>query len=417
MIQATTSLRKIAQLRKRIWVIQGGQGAGKTYSILVILINHALSNPDKEIFIASQELTKMRITVIKDFVNILKAVGVYDQNAFTGGTFYRFKNNSFIKFIGLDKEDIGKGLRSDIVFLNEANKTNFETYRELTSRAKRIIIDFNPNNEFWAHTDVIRRDDCDYLVLTYKDNELISPQEKHEIELNKVRAFHDPNLDKYDFDSNIKSKYWRNKWNVYGLGVIGSNPNRIFEWDEISDEDYQKIKGKRYYGVDWGSVDPWGILEAKYYDGAIYFHELNYQSENELKLSLTPSELQQVSKDDEGLVGWNFRRLKIPKNEYIICDDNRESKIIALRQSGWDYACKAIKGPGSIIEGIELLEKVKVYYTHSSNNLRSEAQNYSRKVDRYGIILEEPEDKNNHLIDPCRYIAQFLRGNGIIKLI
>ena len=84
----------------------------------------------------------------------MKSFCIFNKTEFTDGTLYRFSNGSFIKFIGLDKADIGKGLRSDIVYINECNKVNFETYRELTSRAKRIIVDFNPNNKFWFHDEV-----------------------------------------------------------------------------------------------------------------------------------------------------------------------------------------------------------------------------------------------------------------------
>lgn len=416
-IKPTTALRKISRLKKRTWVIQGGQGAGKTINILLLIINHAEQHADKEIFIASAELTKMRITVIKDFIKILKSVGIYDQNSFTSGTLYRFRSGSFIKFIGLDKEDIGKGLRSDIVFINEANKIPFETYRELTSRAKRVIIDYNPNNEFWAHTEVINRPDSDYLTLTYLDNEQLSPQERTEIEMNKIKAFHNPDLEDYDFEANVKSKYWRNKWNIYGLGLMGSNPHRIFEWTEIPDYDYQQLQAKKYYASDWGVVDPWGVLEGKYYDGALYFHELNYASENKIKESLTPTEREQVTAMEEGLVKWWFERLGVDKNGEIVCDDNRPGKVVALRDGGFDYAFTAAKGPGSILDGIDLLEKLKVYYTASSTNLKYEQENYSRKTDRYGIVLEEPEDINNHLIDPARYIATYLRSEGIIKVI
>ena len=103
-MKPTRALRKVCQLKKRIWVIQGGQGAGKTISILIVLINHASSNKDKQIFICSKELTKMRITVIKDFVMVMKSLGVYDDNNFTADTLYRFKSGSFIKFIGLGNE-------------------------------------------------------------------------------------------------------------------------------------------------------------------------------------------------------------------------------------------------------------------------------------------------------------------------
>jgi len=101
----------------------------------------------------------------------------------------------------------------------------------------------------------------------------------------------------------------------------------------------------------------------------------------------------------------------------IVCDNNRPLKIIALRNAGYEYAIAAVKGAGSIIDGISLLSGLKVYYTASSTNLKYEQENYSRMVDRYGIVLEEPEDNNNHLMDPARYGAEFLRSQGIIKTI
>lgn len=416
MLKPTTALRKIARLFKRIWVIQGGQGAAKTFSILIILINHARNKSGREIFIASAELSKMRITVIKDFVKIMKALGFYNDRRFKGDTLYEFENGSFIKFIGLDKEDIGKGLRSDVVFINEANKIQFETYRELTSRAKRVILDFNPNGEFWAHTEVLTREDAELLVLTSEDNEFLSEQERHEIRLYKEKAYISPDLPKYDVDNNIKSKYWRNKWIIYGLGQIGMSPNRIFFWEEIPDEVYHKIDAVRYLGVDWGTVDPWGILEIKYYDGALYLHELNYLSENELRERMTPEERERISKSEEGIVRWMFEdKLKVDKKCNMICDNNRPLKIQTLWEIGYDYATAAPKPPGSIIDGIGILNDVPVYYTTSSANLKHEIENYEREVDRYGKVLDEPIDAHNHLCDPARYVALWMVIMEIIK--
>jgi len=355
---------------------------------------------------------------MKDFIKILRELGIYEEVRISD-TLFRFPSGSFIKFIGLDKEDIGKGLRCDIVFINEANKVSFETYRELTSRAKRVILDFNPNAEFWAHVEVVTREDAEFLILTYKDNEFLSYQELKEIERYSQLAYHDPDLENRETPSNIKSKYWLNKWHVYGLGIIGTNPNRIFFWNEIPDADYHKLVSKKYYGVDWGTVDPWGIIEAKYYDGAIYLHELNYLSENQIKESLSPRELQSLhnpeDQENQTLVKWYFNKLGIEKKSYVICDTNRPMKILALHQAGYNYAVEAPKPPGSIIDGIDLLSEIKVYYTSSSANLRYEQENYSRQVDRYGIVLEEPEDLNNHLTDPARYVALFLVLMGIIK--
>ena len=50
-IKTTTALKKISSLKKRIWGIQGGQGAGKTYAILLILLNFALGNLLRALFL------------------------------------------------------------------------------------------------------------------------------------------------------------------------------------------------------------------------------------------------------------------------------------------------------------------------------------------------------------------------------
>jgi len=423
MVKTTKALRKIAGLTKRIKVIQGGQGAGKTFAILILLINYASGNEGKDIYIASAELSKMRTTVVKDAITILRAFGLYEKVECTGIKNGRpviyFPNNSVITFIGLDKEDIGKGLRSDVIFLNEANKTSFETYRELTSRAKQVFIDFNPNNEFWAHKEVLNRDDAQFLILTYKDNEHLAKTEIKEIELNRERAYINPELENPDKPENVKSKYYQNKWHVYGLGKVGSNPNRIFFWDSVEVEQYNNITGVTYYGVDWGAVDPMAIVEVKYYDGAIYIKELNYKSENQIRESLTSEQNKMLNQDDEGLVKWLFSRLNIDKSKPVVCDSNRPNKISALRDMGWDYAISAgaVKVKGSILDGVDIINGLQVFYTRDSKNIEMEQKNYSRKEDRFGVVLEEPADEYNHLMDAIRYVVLIMRREGVIKSI
>jgi phage terminase large subunit len=118
---------------------------------------------------------------------------------------------------------------------------------------------------------------------------------------------------------------------------------------------------------------------------------------------------------EEGLIKWLFAQKDINKNRPIICDNNRVEKIKALRSMGFDYALRATKTKGSILDGIDILNGLEVYYTQDSKNIENEQKNYSRVIDRYGVVLEEPEDKNNHLMDAVRYIVLFLRKEGIIK--
>lgn len=271
MLKSTTALKKISSLKKKIKVVQGGQGAGKTIAILLIVINHAALHKDKEIIIASAELTKMRLTVIKDFIKLMKDADLYNESSFIAGTLYRFPNGSFIKFIGLDKEDVGKGFRGDVFFLNEGDKTDFETYREIASRFKNIYIDFNPNVEFWVHREIVTRDDCDFLKLTFLDNEMLDEHERSEILRYKQLG--------YDDKGNIINKYWANKWRVYGLGEIGGIDGCVFEDWEIINE-LPKEARLLYYGCDFGfAVSKFAVVGIYQYNGSFILHELVYKTD------------------------------------------------------------------------------------------------------------------------------------------
>lgn len=400
MIQQTTALRKIQNLKKRIWCIQGGQGSAKTFSILIFLINHANRKPNKEIFIVSEELSKMRITVIKDFVKLIKEIGL--NITFTGGTFARFPNGSFIKFLGLDKEDIGKGLRSDIVFINEANKVKFEAYRELTSRAKRVILDYNPNNRFWVHDEVIPRKDCSFINLTYKDNEYLSEEERNEILSYKEKG--------YNEDGTIKSEYWANKWRIYGLGEIGGVEGRIYYWKKCTIEEYNKVDAKEYIGVDWGKVDPFAVTGVKYKDGRLYVHEYNYDSENTILQRISST----ANVGNEPIVKWVFEKCNIPKDAKIITDSNQPTKLKALWDNGWAYA-QGIKNKWKITERIAILQELEVFYTETSKNIENEQYESCWAKDRAGNTVEEREDVNNHSLDSIEYVVIYMVTNGIIK--
>jgi phage terminase large subunit len=267
MIQQTTALRKIAALKKPIKVIQGGQGASKTFSILILLIQHAASKPNKEILILSAELTKMRLTVIKDFVKIMQTSGIYQDSRFIAGTLYRFPNGSFIKFIGLDKSDVGKGLRSDVAYFNEVNKIDSETYRQVASRAGKVFADYNPDAEFFIHTEVLGRNDVDYLELTFRDNELLSDRERSEILRYKELGYN---------GNEIINKYWANKWRVYGLGLVGSIDGVVFEnWSII--DTLPKEARLLFGGIDFGfATSKFAAVNVYQYNGEYILEELVY---------------------------------------------------------------------------------------------------------------------------------------------
>lgn len=399
----TTSLYKIKSLLKNqsnCYIISGGQGAGKTISILMLLIDFASRNEKRKISIISSELSKMKKTVVKDFLDIM-----VDWNFIQFGKWnisentFTFNNGTFIEFLGLDTHDVGKGMRRDIVYFNEANKLKIEAYRQVASRSNLNIIDFNPDQYFWGH-DLIK--DNNFINLTFKDNEYLSKSE--------VQAILEYYTNGYNENGTIKNEYWANIWRVYGLGEIGSVEGRIFtHFKKITYNNYLTKNIRPIYGIDFGKNDPMAILEAKYDkdENNLFINELNYLSENQIIMSFSDAEKAEINKNPNGgMVVYMLRKLGIPKDAYIVCDSAKPDHIKTIKNFGWDYAYGIDKPKGSIMHGISLLQSTNVFYTDNSTNVDFEQQNYRYKKDRAGVIDDEAEDDNNHTMDCLRYIRR-----------
>jgi len=363
------------------------------------------------------------------------------------------QTGSFITFTGTDDENRAIGKSQHVLWVNEPYMFSEEVFKQLSQRTSDfIIVDWNPKANHFIEKQRLKPDTFTHRssllmnpfcpieskkqILSYQPikyaravlNGLFNNQD-NEFELRKALDYDFENnplqLSKRDLNELLRCKNNEERltasdyhYKVYFLGEKAEKPNRIFNWRKISKLEFDELTPKaECIGVDWGKVDPWGILHAKYIDGKLYLRELNYQSENEIRNSIGANESVQIGNDDEGIgiVVWKFNKLGIKKTTPIICDNNRPLKIAGLRRAGWEKALPASKPKGSIIDGIGLLENLEVYYTEDSPNIELEQENYSYKTDRYGIQLEDTEDANNHTIDPARYVALYLQSIGIIK--
>ena len=367
-IKRTTAQSKIESLRKPIRIIQGGQGASKTFSILCVLITYAQSRPDTTITIFQYELSKARKTVIRDFIFIMRECGFFNRDNWTGGVFYQFENGSYIEFSGLDDKEIGKGFRRDIVYFNEANRgITFETYNQVASRSKIVYIDFNPDRNFWCHLEVMKQDH-DFLILTFQDNEALSDAERNNILDYKRKGETSP--------------YWANKWRVYGLGLVGKLDGQIYDW-EVIDEVPKEAELIRY-GLDFGFNDP-TVLEAlyKWNDGYIV-DEMMYRNK------LDASEYQQV-----------FNGLNLNKNIVINADGSRPELIKAIERIG--LRIKSVNKSDKV-DRIMLLSSIKIYVTKRSINTIREKDNYVWQPNDTGL-KDVPIQYDDHCMDSVLYSA------------
>ena len=368
MLKETTAINKIYNLNKRIKIIQGGTSAGKTFGILPILIDKAARQNGLEISVVAESIPHLRRGALKDFLKIMKWTNRYYDERFNKTLLrYEFANGSVIEFFSADDSSKLRGARRDILYINECNNVNFESYNELSIRTKHeVYLDFNPANEFWVHKELKDEPDSDFLILTYKDNEALDDSIVQQIEKNRDKA--------------ATSTYWANWWRVYGLGEIGSLEGVIFSnWkpiDVIPNE--AKLIG---IGLDFGYTnDPTAIIEIYNYNGARIINELKYQT---------------------GLLNSDIAKL-LPKDVIIYADSSEPKSIDEIRRYG--ITIKGVtKGRDSINYGIDVMQRQTYLVTSNSTNLIKELRSYTWDTDKQGTRLNKPIDNFNHAIDALRY--------------
>ena len=428
----------------RYLINSGSSRSSKTHSLIQLFYLFALENPNTKLSVFRDTKKICKDTILADMKKIYPAMPLYETVVLNiTESIFKFKNGSTIHIEGTDDAVKMHGYHTDVLWFNESYNISKDTFDQLDMRCTgKVLIDLNPRQGHWSD-ELLKSEKAIKIHSTFKDNPFCPIEQKEKIlsyqpvklsslvvnnvfTEEKAKSY---NIEKNELDISISklnelSRCINNEnrktsnefnWQVYGLGEKAERPNRIFHWTEIPLDVFNAIKAPDLYTVDWGAVDPMGVLHMKYYDGGLYLHEMNYDSENKIREKLTATELLQIDNTEEGLIMWKFRKMGINPEKVIVCDSNRPLKILALRRAGFEYSIAATKGAGSVIDGIDLLNSLNVYYTSTSANLKYEQENYSRKVDRYGIVLEEPEDTDNHLMDPARYGAEFWRKEGLIK--
>ena len=108
-----------------------------------------------EITIIAVSVPHLKGGAMKDFLKIMKLTRRYRPDAWNEtNRKYTFYNGSVIEFVNADG-DKAIGPRRDILYINEANLIDYETYNQLAIRtSKDIYIDFNPVNNFWAQPEL-----------------------------------------------------------------------------------------------------------------------------------------------------------------------------------------------------------------------------------------------------------------------
>lgn len=391
MFTKTTAIKKLLNMKARKRVIQGGTSAGKTYGIIPILIDKATKKDKLKITVVAETLPAVKEGALDIFKMIMQETNRWIEKHWNASSLtYTFHNGTRIQFKSFD--NVGKAKASgkrDILFINEANHIAFDIADALMIRSKETWIDFNPDNEFWVHTETLQEHNSEFLLLTYHDNEGLPPETLEDLLIKQSKAFHDVNKDWKD-SNNIKNSYWANWCYVYILGEIGNLEGVIFNnWKLIDNipSDARLIG----YGLDFGYTnDPTSIIEVYKYNDKRILNEICYNK------GLSNS---QIAK---------YIETKLP----CYCDSAEPKSIAELRSYGIN-AYAVTKGSDSINYGIQTIQDNSYLVSQTSLNLINELRKYAWDKDKKtGAKLNKPIENFNHAIDAFRYHEMETVGIG-----
>lgn len=365
MYSATTATKKVSKLTKRIRIVQGGTSASKTVSIILWLIHLAQSDKKPTLTsIVAESFPHLRRGAMRDFLLIMKEHNYYKDDLFDKtNNIYNFETGSQIEFFSVDQPEKVRGARRDRLFINECNNVSFEAFEELEVRTKEFIfLDYNPTNEFWVFEHIMgKRSDYEHVILTYKDNEA---------------------LDKTIIDSIEQRKGRPGWWQVYGLGLLGEVEGRIFTgWQKIDSVPFEARLER--YGVDFGYTnDPTAIVAVYYYNGGYILDEVAFQ---------------------KGLSNKQIADILLNQRKAIVIADSAEPKSIDEIASYGITILPTTKGPGSVLQRIQMAQDQQISVTKRSISIWKEYSNYLWDTDKEGRIINEPEHLWSHSMDAFMY--------------
>lgn len=374
----------------RYFIITGGRGSGKSYSLNAFLLLLTYEK-DQTILFTRYTLVSANVSIIPEFIDKIEEAQLESDFQITNSEIVNIKTGSKIIFKGI-KASSGnqtanlKSLSGVTTWvLDEAEElTDEDVFDKIDlsvrhkTKQNRVILVLNPTTKehfiyrkFFEDYGVnagqnVSKNDCTYIHTTWEDNK----ENLHESFVAQAEKIKETNPKKY---KHIMLGGWLDK----AEGVI------FTDWKIGSFVD----TGYTGFGQDFGfSIDPTTLVKVSIDKDkkTIYAKEYLY------KPNLTTSQIAQhnIRYCDKGL---------------IIADSAEPRLIAELKSAGCNI--KGIEKP-KITDSIALLQDYSLVIDEESTNLIKELNNYAWHDKK----SEVPIDDFNHLIDAMRYIVWHLIG-------
>lgn len=365
----------------RYYVVTGGRGSSKSYSVSTILVGLMREEPNQVILYSRYTLTSAHISIIPEFQEKIKLLGWEQLFDITKTEITCKQNGSKIIFRGIQTSSGNQtanlksiqGLTTWV--LDEAEElTDENTFDKIDESIRqvgmqnRVILILNPvTSAHWIYRRFFEhgtQPNTTYIHTTYKDN----AENLSESFLEKAEQLRQTNPAKYQHR-------FLGQWLTSADGVVFDN------W-VIGDTDTDL---PTIYGQDYGfSNDPTTLIECKFdkQNMKLYLKELCYLAK------LTTQDIIHIDRSVNG---------------GLIIGDSAEPRLIEeLRQAGINIK-PAEKGQGSISAGLLGMQDWQLVVHPESYNLKKELNNYIWLDKGSKLVI----DDYNHLIDAARYAYSY----------
>ena len=379
----------------RYFVITGGRGSGKSYSINLFLLLLTYEEGHTILF-TRYTLTSAHVSIIPEFLDKIETIDLHNDFYITKDEIVNIKTDSKILFKGI-KTSSGsqtanlKSLAGVTTWvLDEAEElTDEDTFDKIdfSIRAKdvhnRVILILNPTTKehfiykrFFEEKGIkegsnIVSKDTTYIHTTYLDN----IENLSESFISQAETMRKNNPKRFQ---HVILGGWLDK----AEGVVFDN----WEFGEFNPDKLQTS-----FGQDFGfSIDPTTLVEVAIDKSKkiIYVHECLY------KPRLTTTEIAIINKDRAG-------------RSLIVADSAEPRLIDELRKQGCNIIATT-KGTGSISAGVELMRDYKLIISNESTNIAKELNNYVYADKQSKLYV----DDFNHAIDAIRYNVFYHLSKG-----
>ena len=393
----------------RYEVYYGGAGSGKSHFVAQKLVFKAIKEPRKVLVLrkVGRTVKQSVFQMLQDTLSFFKILDRCKVNK----TDYTIElpNGSIFITTGLDDSEKIKSITSITdIWMEEATEFIQDDFNQLdlrlrhpTATGQQIILSFNPVSKVnWCYK-LFFKDEWD-ATETKEREEMMEFRQK-------VKILHTNYLDnRFLPQPYINSLLLLKATNpayftIYALGNFGSLDKLIFNNWQVQEFDYKKIKGELMVGLDFGYVNDTTALICSLLDEKnkrIYiFQEWG----------------------DTGLlnneIAAGIKALGLNKST-IIADSAEQKSIEEIKRAGVQRIKPAVKGQGSILQGIQKLQQYEIVISPDCRKVIEEFKNYSWKKDKKtNEFINEPVDNYNHYIDALRYSLQCVENNPKVKTI